>query len=191
MGNDNTQKVEYIKSQTYPNHTRSQLFGIRIPINDKDYIDLQAEDHILNLIKELEENDTYIDETLERFHYRSKIYARDVLSIPVKDDWDPYRVNDVEGLVTNNQYYEYMQLYSTYPVYDLYKLTWLDFIHQSEADVKFQLEMARQVYQAQKSKLDELDNNENIVQLDESNRINIQTNEIVRETNKPTFKKNF
>lgn len=140
-------------------------------------------------MEELEINDSYVEGALDTHHYLSKNYVSKVLDLPVKDDWDPYTVNDVEGLAENTKFYEYMQLYSTYPVYDLYHLNWHEFINQSEADVEFQLKMAKKVYQAQKKTVDELENGSKEVQLDENTRIDLETNKITR--GMPQFKRNF
>lgn len=162
---------------------------MQLNINGKDYVDVDFET-ILNLVmEELEETDSYVEGVLDTHHYLSKKYTSKVLNVNVKDDWDPYAVNDVEGLNENTKYYEYMQLYSTYPVYDLYHLNWKEFIDQPEADVEFQLKMAKKLYQTQKSAVDSLENENKVVQLDENTRIDLTTNKIVRE--QPKFKRNF
>lgn len=117
-----------------------------------------------------------------------EMYVKNILELPVNEPYDLIKSNDVEDLTEHTQLYRLMQQYTVYPIYDLYKLNWKEFINQSWAEIEFQLKMARKFQKDSAINKNILDDGNNDIALDESHVVNTVTNEVkVR----PNFKKSF
>lgn len=115
--------------------------------------------YVVDLFTRLDEGGVKAhDNFLNAEHYLGNLYQEDILGRKVKDAWTQFEMNPVEHLTYNTMHYEYMQLYTTYDIYELYKLNWNEWFDQPIYDVEFQLKIARQLYAIKQKELNKNQN---------------------------------
>ena len=176
---------EYVKRYEHsvvPLHTRSAKFGTVYVSHDGKTYDLELTDLLCGYVEELDKRNVYLTTAAERKAFLMEMYITHVLGLTYKDGFDLIKSNNVEDLTENTDYYRLMQQYTVYPIYDLYKLSWLDFINQSWKDIEFQLKMARQYNEGIAKMKNDMNNEETTVIVDERNKATIPERQ---------FKRNF
>lgn len=139
-------------------------------------------------VKILDDRNLVLTTPDSRFEFMQEMYVIHVLGRKIESAFDLIASNDVEDLSQNTRKFQLMQQYTIYPIWDLYKLTWDKFYEQPMEDIEFQIKMAKKFQTESKAAGKDLLEDENIVAIDESTKVNTLTNEVIQNHQ---FKKSF
>lgn len=150
-------------------------------------VEVDAKDILVGFIAELDKRNLVLETAESRFEFMMEMYVTNILERTVKDPFDLICSNDVEDLSENTMLFQWMQQYTVYPIYDLYKLNVNEWLDQPVHIIEFQLKMAKQFQvRSKKDANNMIGGDGKTIMMDEAHELNTVTNEV-----KHTFKKQF